>query len=461
MGIIATLKIIAPLTLYSLGLAGMITAVTGKSRWALALVVLLLPLRNVVEKIQEFPAGTQFIDMLFASMLVGWVVSSMSSSRKFMESTYINAPAILMAVYLFFSLLNGTHSLTGGWGIDRSEERVQDWKNFTLLPILFFIIVNNLPDKRWVWRIFLVMTGSMVLVNYYTVTQISEYSSLISRDKISGTFQFLGPNEVAAFLNQNTIVLTGVYFFLKRSWAKLALLALILVNSYCVIFLYSRGAYLGLSAGLFILFLVKNQKMLIPLILVFMFWQVVLPQKAIDRIKGTTNEYGELDESSELRLVMWEKGMELFKGSPLVGIGYGVFRMMDFGTGLHDTHNIYVKILVEQGVIGILLFLFVIFSFMRQGFFLYQKGDDAISRGLGLGVLASMFTLLINNFFGDRWSYFELSAYVWTFGGLIARLSTLKSEEKNLEPQTAQTVVSFQAKTAKIPGRKPRKSYYK
>jgi O-antigen ligase len=461
MGIIATLKIVAPLTLYTLGLVGMLTAITGKSRWALALVILLLPLRNVVEKIQEFPAGTQFIDMLFASMLVGWVISTTSSSRKFMEKTYINAPAILMVVYLFFSLLIGTHSLTGGWGLDRGEERVQDWKNFTLLPILFLITVNNLPDKKWVWRIFLVMTGAMVLVNYYTVTQISEYSSLISRDKISGTFQFLGPNEVAAFLNQNTIVLTGVYFFLKRSWAKFALLALILVNSYCIIFLYSRGAYLGLCAGLFILFLVKNQKMLIPLILVLVFWQVVLPQKAIDRIKGTTNEYGELDESSELRLVMWEKGMELFKGSPLVGIGYGVFRMMDFGTGLHDTHNIYVKILVEQGVIGILLFLFVIFSFMRQGFFLYQKGDDAISRGLGLGVLASMFTLLINNFFGDRWSYFELSAYVWAFGGLVARLSTLKSEEQNLEPQIAETDVGFKIKTTQVRLRKTRKSYYK
>ena len=245
-----------------------------------------------------------------------------------MKKSSINAPVICMVIYLLISLIIGTYSLTGHIGIDRSEPRVQDWKNFTLLPVLFFLTTNNLPDKKWVWRIFWVMMGALVLVNYYTVSQVTEYTSLLSRTKISGTFQFLGPNEVAAFLNQIAIVLTGIYFFIKRSWIKLFLLVMIIANVYCILFLYSRGAYIGLSVGFMILFLFKNQKMLIPLILLLALWQVILPEKAIERIKGTTSESGQLDESSELRLVMWEKGLECFQKSPLVGIGYGVFRQI-------------------------------------------------------------------------------------------------------------------------------------
>ncbi len=461
MHIIASLKFIAPLSLYAVGLIGMFCALTGRVRWALAIVVLLLPLRNVVEKIHEFPGGTQFIDLLFFAMLLGWLFSGLQ-----MRKSPINAPAIILVLYLLFSLMIGTYSLTGQIGIDRHETRVQDWKNFTLLPILFFLIANNLPDKKWVWRIFWVMMGAMLLVGYYTVSQISSYSSLESRDKITGTFQFLGPNEVAAFLNQNTVILVGIYFFLKRSWTKLALLGIILINSYCILFLYSRGAYLGLCAGLFILFLFKNQKLLIPLVLVGLFWQAVLPQKAIDRIKGTTNEYGELDESSELRLVMWEKGFELFHQSPVFGIGYGVFRLMDFGTGLHDTHNIYVKILVEQGVVGMIIFLVVVFAFVRQGFYLYQKGADDMSKGLGLGLWVSMITLLINNFFGDRWAYLELSAYGWAFAGLAARLTTLLDESQlpkveSVKDEKAPAAATEKVKKAQVPMRKPRKSYYK
>lgn len=239
---------------------------------------------------------------------------------------------------------------------------------------------------------------------------------------------------------------------------------MIMILVYCIIFLYSRGAYLGLCVGLFILFAFKNRVLLVPFILVLALWQVVLPEKVIERIQGTTNEYGELDESSELRIVMWEKGIELFKSSPVVGIGYGVFRLMDFGTGLHDTHNIYVKILVEQGIIGFILFFVLVFAFMRQAYELYQKGFDDMSKGLGLGLCVSMVTLVINNFFGDRWGYFELSAYTWVFAGLVTRLCQLADEapaEDVKQTVPVNSTKNFNGKSSKVPGRKPRKSYYK
>jgi O-antigen ligase len=455
MGILSGIKSLAPLSLYALGIAAFFAGLTGRVQWTLLLVTLLLPLRNVVEKLQMYPGGTQYLDLLFFSMILGWLFSS-SEKKPLFDRSSLNGPAIFLILYTTFSLMYGSFSLTGVPSVDPGDPRVQDWKNFCLLPVLFFLTLNNIQDKTWMWRMFWVMCFSIMIMGYYTSTQITWFSSLTSRAKISGTFQFLGPNEVAAFINQCTIILMGVFFFMKRSRNKLLLLALILLNIYCIIFLYSRAAYIGLAIGMFVLFAFKKRLLLIPLILVGLLWQVVLPAKAIERIKETKNEYGELDESSERRIVMWEVGLQHFSESPIVGIGYGVFRHL--GLDLEDTHNIYIKLMVEQGTIGLLIFFIVVFCFIYEGFQLYQKGEDDLSKGLGLGFMACMFTLMVNNFFGDRWAYFELSAYIWIFAGLVSRLNNLSWRNPPKAPAVNSTQEPGPSEGIK---RKPKQSYYK
>lgn len=431
-GIIAALKNIAPIVFYGGGIILFFRAVTGKVQWALLGLIFLLPLRNVVDKLQDYPLGNQFLDILIIGITAGWIVSSLGRRGKLVENTSINTIAIVLIVYSLISLILGAQYLGSYNYFDISDSRVQSWKNFCLLPILYFITVNNVRDKKGVWRVFVVMCGAMVLMGYYTSSQVSWFSSLLSRGKISGTFQFLGPNEVAAFYNQYTIILLSVFFFMKKGLPKTLLLLLILLNTYCMMFMYSRAAYLAAAAGLFLLFAFKKRWLLIPLLLVALFWQVALPEKAIERFETTTDEYGRIEDSAGKRLLIWEKGMELFKENPLVGIGYGVFSRL--GYDLADTHNIYIKILVEQGVVGMLIFLILMMTFIAEGFRLYRKGDDDLSKGLGLGLVVCIFVLLVNNIFGNRWSYLELSAYLWIFAGLVARLNII-SQESNSSPQ--------------------------
>lgn len=422
LGIARRLKEILPLSLYLGGLICGFRAMSGKTNWALMFIVFLLPLRNVVDRLQAFPGGTQFTDFLIFSLLVGWIVQT--KQRSLFSPSAINLPAMLMPSYLLISLFLGNSYM--GTEFSLNDGRVQDWKNFTLMPILFFVVANTVKDKKEVWRIFGVMAFVMFIVAYYTNDQVKWFSSLESRVKITGTFQFLGPNEVAAFFNSYVMIMLSVYFAMKHSRNKYLLLVVILVSMYCILFTYSRAAYAAFAAGLFLLFAIKNQKYIIPLVLAGLLWQTVLPEKAIERFKGTKNKYGELDESSQRRINIWETAMDLYQKNPVTGIGYGVFRNLDLDLG--DTHNIYVKILVEQGMIGLALFLLAIFCFMREGLVLFRRGDDQMCRALGLGLFVCMFVLMINNFFGDRWSYLEPNSYLWVFGGLVSRLNNLGRE---------------------------------
>jgi O-antigen ligase len=112
------------------------------------------------------------------------------------------------------------------------------------------------------------------------------------------------------------------------------------------------------------------------------------------------------------------------------------------GLDLGDTHNIYVKILTEQGIIGIIIFLITIFCFIKEGWQLYQKGNDDLSKALGLGFFCCVFVMMVNNFFGDRWSYLEPNAYLWIFAGLVARLNIISKNSEITKQSVAKEVRS-------------------
>jgi len=453
MGILAFIKHQAPLLLYLASILVMLKAVTGDGRWALLLLTFLIPLRNIVEKFQEYPLGSSIINVLFLITVFGLIVSFAMQKTKGWAPSALNIMIFIMISYMILSLFIGSNYLYSSFTIDFSEDRVKDLKNFCLMPLLFFITLNYIKEKIWIYRILIVMTIAMVLIEYYTISQIREYS-LVSRDKITGTFQFLGTNEVAAFFNEFTIVLMSITLFMKEKWIKWSLIAMICINIFCILCLYSRGAYLGLFVGIFFISMFKNRKLLIPLILVAIFWQNILPEKVVERIKQTTNENGQLDTSSQRRVDIWKQALDLFEKSPLTGIGFGVFR--NLGLDLGDTHNIYVKHLVEQGLIGLAIFLIVLSCFLRMGYVLYKKGDDDLNKGMGLGLMACIVVLMINNFFGDRWSYLELSAYLWIFTGLVGRLIIMEQDPTDM------SAIEQKTKPPTVPLQKPKKKlrYY-
>src|SRR4051794_11368655 len=117
MGILSGIKSLAPLSLYLFGGIAFIAGLAGRVQWTLLLVTLLIPLRNVIEKLQLFPGGNQYLDMLFFSMLVGWLISS-SDKKPFMSRSSLNGPAIFIVIYMMISLLLGSIYLTGELSLD-------------------------------------------------------------------------------------------------------------------------------------------------------------------------------------------------------------------------------------------------------------------------------------------------------------------------------------------------------
>ncbi len=432
---LGTIKQFVPYLFYVFGMVVVVLSLTGRVNLALVFILPLLPLRNVIEKLQGLPLGNDFLDILFFSMIIGWIVSAMSKNDKIMQPSPLNLICFISIVYTFFSFWIGYNTIGYVAHFILSDPRLHFWKNYTLLPVIYFLTLNNIKDRKWMFRVIAVMCLTMMLMNYYTVRQITWFSELVSRRKITGTFVYLGPNEVAAFYNQYTMILMALFFAVKNKMQKIFLFGLSLINVFCVIFLYSRAAYLGFAVGCLFLFSIKKKILLIPLICAALAWQFVLPEKVIERIEMTTTESGELEASAGGRIEIWKQSIELWQESPIFGIGLNVFKHMGYGLG--DTHNIYLKILSEQGIVGLIIFLIIILAFLRIGIRLSLYGEDDIARSYGVGFTACILVLLVNNIFGERWTHMQLSAYLWVFAGIAQRLNINSQQNRNSSKEKA------------------------
>ncbi len=172
-----------------------------------------------------------------------------------------------------------------------------------------------------------------------------------------------GNNEIALAL---TMVLPLMYYLrttVQQVWLKNLFIVFMLLTTISILGSYSRGAFLGLFAMGFFLWLKTKTKLITGMLLlllmppIFMF----MPQKWYDRI-GTIQDYKK-DNSAMGRINAWHFAFNLAKEHPLVGGGFETFRSQIFyiyapdPNDVHDAHSIYFEVLGEHGFVGLSLFL--------------------------------------------------------------------------------------------------------
>lgn len=424
------LKSFAPLTLYIGWLVTIMMSMSGNVLPGIQLLIPLFPLQNVIERMHRLPLGKDLNDFLLIAMTFGWIIARSSRGERIMDRTPLNGLLILYFLYTLITLLLGSVYLHTSSIFSIGDVRVQMWKNYVVFLLVYFLVVNNVREPAQMKKLFWLMLLSMLIMDYYTVPQIRWMSSIVSRTKLHGTFLNLGPNELSAFYATYPFVLLGVMLFEKQPIRKFALGFLIWVAVFCVLFMYSRGAYLAVLAGTLVLALFRYRILLVPLIVLIVCWQVLLPPSVVERIKQTESVDNTLDASAAKRLDIWQDAISMFKKSPVVGVGFATLAVTGLRYGFADPHNIYLKMLTEQGIIG-LGFLLIIFGIsFYSGFRLYSRAEDGFLKGLGLGFMCCVAGTMVGNLFGNRWTHQQLGAFYWVFLALVVRGNMIKPEKK-------------------------------
>jgi O-antigen ligase len=246
---------------------------------------------------------------------------------------------------------------------------------------------------------------------------------------------------MGAFQAEFAIFLIGLAVFAKKPALKLGLLAIALYSVYCLELTFSRGAYAGFLMGLLVLGLIKERKILILLVLILVTWQSLVPNAVTQRVMMTYQE-GEVDSSAGERITIWQDALQVFNEDPIFGTGFNTYAYMGRVGQYADTHNYYVKVLLETGFVGFLIFLWLLRVACKMSWRLFREAKDPIMSALSCGFFAMMICTIVVNFFGDRWTYLQVNGFLWVLLGLVARGLHLVSEENESHEQEGPAIES-------------------
>lgn len=185
-----------------------------------------------------------------------------------------------------------------------------------------------------------------------------------------------GANTAARYYVYGLVLL----FYLLRQYARRKIARLFFLLSSisliaAVIFSGSRsGIVLLFIAVVFELFIsVKDMKNSIVIILVLaagLFWFFQISEGTILDPEAISTSVTSGTDTMGTRYDLWEAGWQMFLDHPVKGVGIGRFReLVSFYTpsfGIKSSHNTYIQVLSETGIVGLLFFLILLFVVIKS-----------------------------------------------------------------------------------------------
>jgi O-antigen ligase len=162
----------------------------------------------------------------------------------------------------------------------------------------------------------------------------------------------------------------------------------------------------------------------------------------------TQNSNGQLEASAQERVDLWENAERSILSSPIVGNGFATFQLGEHVDNLKDTHNWYVKVLAETGLIGLILAMLLLQQLIALSYRLFKRASDPLYQGLGLGLLLTTCSCIVSNCFGDRWTYVEITGLLWVLAGAAIRATHLALPKATPEPAEFGTTATIDSHMA-------------
>lgn len=345
---------------------------------------------------------------------------------------------LLDITVLFFMLM----TVSGGL-VSASGESLKPTLVYTAFMVGYFLVVNLIRSREWFMRAIVGTAISASAVGLYglyqnffgsadTTWHDAEMFSDI-KGRVVSTFE--NPNVLAEYLIMVIPLMLALFIAGKGSRTKVgAGLALILTGG-CLIYTWSRGAWLGIIIGLLIFFLMYSKNTLSVLlfgVLGIPFLPFVLPDSIIERFLSIGNL---ADSSTSYRVSIWRGVLDMLGDFWQSGIGIGIgpfssvyplYSLAGSETALHS-HNLYLQMTVELGIVGLAVFLILMFVNI-QGVFEFHKTEVRCEKLYSAALACGILSVLAQGMTDYIWYNYRVFLMFWLLIGLGAAVrKTMKS----------------------------------
>jgi O-antigen ligase len=355
------------------------------------------------------------------------------------------------------------------------------WKAYFFEPILFFILViNNFKSRKDWFRLIWPLAFSALVISIIAVWQkftgdliLNPFWADAASRRVVSVYGY--PNAVGLYLAPIVMLLCSLLLHRfrftsgARRWRESVFLSLVVFLSLAaIVFARSRGALLGIVIGsaLWLALYDKiTRKILLGSLIVMAAAGLLIPSarsKIIDEIKFP-------DKSIQIRLEQWTETWAMLSNNHrwLTGAGLdnyqaavapyhkaGIFIKTSDPNWEHGVkydaayrqkawqpleiymypHNIFLNFWSELGLLGLLLFLWIITKFYVWGFQLQSRLNKLNSYGsrlLVLGLMGAMTASIVQGLMDVPYFKNDLALLFWL---LIAGISALRYDYFKQKP---------------------------
>lgn len=366
--------------------------------------------------------------------------------------TKIEIAMLLLCVYIISStIISGTFYKEG------QGPFLNTFLSAYLLPFSMFFLARNIIDgEKEIKKVFIFFS---IIGLYLGITGVFEYfqiRELVFPRYIMHPYMgihfghargpFLSAAVNGAILGMIFYMTIHLLFNSNKKWMKFFLSITVLFLMITLLFTLNRASWLGflLSSLVVPIFFPRMRKILLISIfavtLVFTFTKTGLigKQHVETRVTEKVRERATAMSSVYDRMNLYGTAWRMFIEKPIFGFGFNTF--MEYSPkyvrpmegipflgwedqiGLHDT---WVGIIVEQGLVGFGLFIFIVFNITKAGLDLYQKlpPRSFLSRELAAVFFGMSIVFFVGFQFSDsRFFIFPNSLY-FLIAGIVVGLS--------------------------------------
>lgn len=190
----------------------------------------------------------------------------------------------------------------------------------------------------------------------------------------------------------------------------------------------SRGAWLAFAGTIGLLLMLVNRKLFITFLIAAVLAAVFVPQISSRFEQLFSAEYLEKS-SNDGRIARWLGSYDMMRNEPLFGLGLGRYGgavgNRHFGTTYVDSY--YFKTLAETGMVGLGVYLWLMFVLFRSGFRIWRsrRGQDFFLCG---GLLAGLLGVILHNAVENIFEVPFMNTYFWLMAGMLLSFPLLKGE---------------------------------
>ena len=301
--------------------------------------------------------------------------------------------------------------------------------------VVYYMVVNNLRDRAHARRLVIAALATAALVSVIGITQIP------SGERVSAPFEGETgePNTFGGYLLFMMAIAAGMALEATSIRIRTGCLALVGLMAIPFAFTLSRASYLGVvPAFLALTALTTRRRALVGLLLAVLVCSpllaLVAPAAVVRRVMYTfepeanqpTVRVGKigLDPSTSARILSLKQALEGWTERPILGWGVTGFGFMDAQ---------YARVLVETGIVGFVIFLWLLWSVLTAARAAHRHVLDPLDRGLTMGFIAGSMGLFAHAIGSNTFAIIRVMEPFWLLAGIVVMLPIFVGDKTRAE----------------------------